>query len=69
MSSKKAHRQASKYNVKWVEDESVDACQNCEKAFSTFRRKHHCRVGPWRHALCALLADGRAPAVRQGVLF
>jgi len=27
----------------WVEDDSVTSCYNCQKTFSMFFRKHHCR--------------------------
>lgn len=29
---------------RWVSDESVSECYNCKCSFSTFYRKHHCRI-------------------------
>ena len=30
-------------NYKWVEDDSVTICYNCDRSFSIFLRRHHCR--------------------------
>jgi hypothetical protein len=29
--------------VRWINDEDVNACMNCNDAFGFFNRKHHCR--------------------------
>lgn len=30
--------------VTWVNDSEVSTCQNCQRAFTMYRRKHHCRM-------------------------
>ena len=35
---------ASRKVSKWVEDDSVDQCYNCQNNFSFVLRKHHCRL-------------------------
>jgi hypothetical protein len=34
----------SEYVPRWVPDDSVKACTLCERVFSLFNRKHHCRA-------------------------
>lgn len=34
---------AAKYQVDWIEDQTVDACQRCHDRFSFKKRRHHCR--------------------------
>ncbi|CCD26533.1 1-phosphatidylinositol-3-phosphate 5-kinase NDAI_0H03600 [Naumovozyma dairenensis CBS 421] len=44
----------------WMKDESVNDCYDCGKPFSTFRRKHHCRIcGQIFCHYCTLLIDGK----------
>lgn len=43
----------------WMKDESVKDCFSCNKAFNTFRRKHHCRIcGQIFCHACTLLIMG-----------
>lgn len=43
----------------WMKDESAKECFTCGKPFSTFRRKHHCRIcGQIFCHSCTLLMDG-----------
>ncbi|XP_050413621.1 FYVE, RhoGEF and PH domain-containing protein 2 [Patella vulgata] len=32
---------------RWIPDESATICMRCDAAFSTFRRRHHCRACGW----------------------
>ena len=50
-SSKKNLNDISKNNInckrnlkKWVDDNAVDNCFNCNSTFTLFLRKHHCRA-------------------------
>ncbi|KAF2721768.1 hypothetical protein K431DRAFT_284459 [Polychaeton citri CBS 116435] len=44
----------------WMKDENAKDCFSCGQAFSTFRRKHHCRTcGQIFDAKCTSLIDGR----------
>lgn len=43
----------------WMKDESASSCFSCNRAFTTFRRKHHCRVcGQIFCSACTQLVDG-----------
>lgn len=43
----------------WMKDESAKECFSCGKPFTTFRRKHHCRIcGQIFCHACTLLMDG-----------
>lgn len=43
----------------WMKDESAKECFSCGKPFTTFRRKHHCRIcGQIFCHACSLLMDG-----------
>jgi len=43
----------------WMKDESATSCFHCNRAFTTFRRKHHCRVcGQIFCSACTDLIDG-----------
>ncbi|AMD22153.1 HGL187Wp [Eremothecium sinecaudum] len=43
----------------WMKDESAKECFACAKAFSTFRRKHHCRIcGQIFCSSCTFLMHG-----------
>ncbi|KAJ9661097.1 Mitochondrial distribution and morphology protein 12 [Coniosporium apollinis] len=46
----------------WMKDENAKDCFYCGEAFSTFRRKHHCR-------LCGQIFDGKCTSVVSGRLF
>ena len=44
----RSHHQPLRYTLprrvrKWVDDETVSNCSNCNSSFSFFNRKHHCR--------------------------
>ncbi|SCU98968.1 LADA_0H16490g1_1 [Lachancea dasiensis] len=44
----------------WMKDESAKDCFACTKPFTTFRRKHHCRIcGQIFCSSCSFLIDGR----------
>lgn len=44
----------------WMKDENAKVCFNCGDAFTTFRRKHHCRTcGQIYDAKCTLLVPGK----------
>ena len=36
----------------WEKDDNVKNCENCEKEFTVFKRRHHCRyvalARPWK---------------------
>ncbi|CEP61751.1 1-phosphatidylinositol-3-phosphate 5-kinase LALA0_S03e10132g [Lachancea lanzarotensis] len=43
----------------WMKDESAKECFSCAKPFTTFRRKHHCRIcGQIFCGSCSFLIDG-----------
>ncbi|KAK2749911.1 1-phosphatidylinositol-3-phosphate 5-kinase [Myotisia sp. PD_48] len=43
----------------WMRDENAKGCFHCDEPFSTFRRKHHCRVcGQIFDAKCTTLVPG-----------
>lgn len=43
----------------WMKDESAKECFNCAKPFTTFRRKHHCRIcGQIFCSNCSFLISG-----------
>ncbi|KAF2691912.1 hypothetical protein K458DRAFT_381756 [Lentithecium fluviatile CBS 122367] len=46
----------------WMRDENAKDCFNCGDAFSTFRRKHHCRT-------CGQIFDAKCTALVSGKLF
>jgi hypothetical protein len=41
MCSKKSNHPAA---GEWVEDTQSDRCMNCDKDFTMFNRRHHCRA-------------------------
>ncbi|KAG5357463.1 1-phosphatidylinositol 3-phosphate 5-kinase fab1 [Yarrowia sp. C11] len=44
----------------WMKDENATECFSCGKAFSTWRRKHHCRIcGQIFCSACTTLLDGK----------
>ncbi|SCU98012.1 LAFA_0G14862g1_1 [Lachancea sp. 'fantastica'] len=43
----------------WMKDESAKECFSCARPFTTFRRKHHCRIcGQIFCGTCSFLSDG-----------
>lgn len=46
-------------DVKWDADETATHCFDCKKAFSTFNRRHHCRV--CGHIYCNACTSERVP--------
>ncbi|GMM33147.1 hypothetical protein DASC09_004720 [Saccharomycopsis crataegensis] len=43
----------------WMQDDSASHCFNCSKSFTTFRRRHHCRLcGQIFCNTCAMLIPG-----------
>ncbi|KAF1949888.1 hypothetical protein CC80DRAFT_539939 [Byssothecium circinans] len=46
----------------WMKDENAKDCFNCGDAFSTFRRKHHCRT-------CGQIFDSKCTSLVSGKLF
>ncbi|CDO92951.1 unnamed protein product [Kluyveromyces dobzhanskii CBS 2104] len=45
----------------WMKDESAKECFNCAKLFTTFRRKHHCRIcGQIFCSSCSFLIPGES---------
>lgn len=45
----------------WMKDESAKECFNCAKPFTTFRRKHHCRIcGQIFCSSCSFLITGES---------
>ena len=42
--AKKSREQSDKYGIRWEQDSDTSACRQCEKKFTTLRRRHHCRV-------------------------
>ncbi|TKA49312.1 hypothetical protein B0A49_12420 [Cryomyces minteri] len=46
----------------WMKDENARECFYCGDAFSTFRRKHHCRT-------CGQIFDGKCTTLLPGALF
>ncbi|KAF2643250.1 hypothetical protein P280DRAFT_247533 [Massarina eburnea CBS 473.64] len=46
----------------WMKDENAKDCFNCGDAFSTFRRKHHCRT-------CGQIFDAKCTSLVSGKLF
>ena len=43
----------------WMRDENVSQCYDCKNTFTTFRRKHHCRVcGQIFCFKCSSVIDG-----------
>ncbi|KAK5118672.1 Mitochondrial distribution and morphology protein 12, partial [Cryomyces antarcticus] len=46
----------------WMKDENARECFYCGNAFSTFRRKHHCRT-------CGQIFDGKCTILLPGALF
>ncbi|KAF2141076.1 uncharacterized protein K452DRAFT_251986 [Aplosporella prunicola CBS 121167] len=46
----------------WMRDENAKDCFNCGEAFSTFRRKHHCRT-------CGQIFDSKCTSLVSGKLF
>ena len=43
----------------WMRDENVSECYDCKNLFTTFRRKHHCRLcGQIFCFKCSSLVDG-----------
>lgn len=52
----------------WMKDENAKDCFNCGQSFSTFRRKHHCRIcGQIFDSRCTSLVHGR-PFGQPGTL-
>ena len=46
----------------WMRDENAKDCFNCGDAFSTFRRKHHCRT-------CGQIFDSKCTSILPGKMF
>ncbi|KAL1612984.1 Mitochondrial distribution and morphology protein 12 [Paraconiothyrium brasiliense] len=46
----------------WMRDENAKDCFNCGDAFSTFRRKHHCRT-------CGQIFDSKCTVIVSGKMF
>lgn len=46
----------------WMRDENAKDCFNCGDAFSTFRRKHHCRT-------CGQIFDAKCTSLVSGKMF
>jgi len=46
----------------WMRDENAKDCFSCGDAFSTFRRKHHCRT-------CGQIFDSKCTSILPGKLF
>ncbi|KAJ6196762.1 phosphatidylinositol-4-phosphate 5-kinase [Bipolaris maydis] len=46
----------------WMRDENAKACFNCGDAFTTFRRKHHCRT-------CGQIFDSKCTSIVSGKIF
>ncbi|KAF2260448.1 hypothetical protein CC78DRAFT_620278 [Lojkania enalia] len=46
----------------WMRDENAKDCFNCGDAFSTFRRKHHCRT-------CGQIFDSKCTSLISGTVF
>ncbi|KAF1934005.1 uncharacterized protein M421DRAFT_97031 [Didymella exigua CBS 183.55] len=46
----------------WMRDENAKDCFNCGDAFTTFRRKHHCRT-------CGQIFDSKCTSIVAGKLF
>ncbi|EDU50333.1 phosphatidylinositol-4-phosphate 5-kinase fab1 (PtdIns(4)P-5-kinase) [Pyrenophora tritici-repentis Pt-1C-BFP] len=46
----------------WMRDENAKACFNCGDAFTTFRRKHHCRT-------CGQIFDSKCTSIVSGKMF
>ncbi|KAJ4286062.1 Mitochondrial distribution and morphology protein 12 [Kalmusia sp. IMI 367209] len=46
----------------WMRDENAKDCFNCGDAFSTFRRKHHCRT-------CGQIFDSKCTSILAGKMF
>ncbi|KAF2743640.1 hypothetical protein M011DRAFT_521485 [Sporormia fimetaria CBS 119925] len=46
----------------WMRDENAKDCFNCGDAFSTFRRKHHCRT-------CGQIFDSKCTSLVSGQVF
>ncbi|KNG44207.1 1-phosphatidylinositol-3-phosphate 5-kinase [Stemphylium lycopersici] len=46
----------------WMRDENAKACFNCGDAFTTFRRKHHCRT-------CGQIFDSKCTSIVSGKVF
>lgn len=43
----------------WMRDENVSECYDCKNLFTTFRRKHHCRLcGQIFCFKCSSVVDG-----------
>ncbi|KAH6569672.1 hypothetical protein BASA60_008142 [Batrachochytrium salamandrivorans] len=48
----------------WMRDEKVRECYDCKQPFSTFRRKHHCRI--CGQIFCRKCASSIVPGIRFG---
>lgn len=46
----------------WMRDENAKDCFNCGDAFTTFRRKHHCRT-------CGQIFDSKCTSIVSGKMF
>ena len=46
----------------WISDDKVKECYNCKLVFSTFRRRHHCRV-------CGQIFCNKCASIVNGVKF
>jgi len=46
----------------WMRDENAKDCFNCGTAFTTFRRKHHCRT-------CGQIFDSKCTSIVSGKMF
>ncbi|KAL6712336.1 Mitochondrial distribution and morphology protein 12 [Coniothyrium glycines] len=46
----------------WMRDENAKVCFNCGDAFTTFRRKHHCRT-------CGQIFDSKCTSIVSGKVF
>ncbi len=46
----------------WMRDENAKDCFNCGDAFTTFRRKHHCRT-------CGQIFDSKCTSIISGKIF
>ncbi|KAI4713227.1 hypothetical protein J4E89_002206 [Alternaria sp. Ai002NY15] len=46
----------------WMRDENAKACFSCGDAFTTFRRKHHCRT-------CGQIFDSKCTSIVSGKIF
>ena len=46
----------------WMRDENAKDCFNCGAAFTTFRRKHHCRT-------CGQIFDSKCTSIVSGKMF